>query len=64
MMKHAQPVFADENHAVFDRFHYSPAVKVGPHIYISGVIGADERGRALAEPATSRPQKQRSDTMP
>lgn len=49
-MRHAKAVFADEHRKVFDMFQYSPAVKAGPYVYISGVIGADERGCAFDTP--------------
>lgn len=32
---------------MYDLFQFSPAVKAGPFIFISGVIGADARGWAL-----------------
>jgi len=49
-MRHARPIFASEDHALYDEFQFSPAVRAGAFIFISGVIGADEQGKAFADP--------------
>ena len=46
-MRHARPVFENDNHAIYDQFQFSPAVRAGAFVYISGVVGADERGKAF-----------------
>ncbi|WP_197277232.1 Rid family hydrolase [Sphingomonas profundi] len=48
-MRHARPVFECEERALYDAFQFSPAVRAGSFIYISGVIGADEKGRAFPD---------------
>lgn len=47
-MRQARPIFANDDRALYDQFQFSPAVRAGGFIYISGVIGADAQGRAFA----------------
>lgn len=49
-MRHARPIFTSEDHAVYDEFQFSPAVRAGAFIYISGVIGVDAQGQSFADP--------------
>ncbi len=47
-MRHARPVFADDQREIYDLFQFSPAIRAGGHIIISGVVGADETGKPFA----------------
>lgn len=47
-MRNARPIFATDDRTLHDQFQFSPAVRAGDFIHISGVIGADEHGRAFA----------------
>lgn len=49
-MRHARPIFTDDDRSLYDQFQFSPAVRAGGFIYISGVIGADPQGRAFVDP--------------
>jgi enamine deaminase RidA (YjgF/YER057c/UK114 family) len=48
-MRHARPIFESDDHAIYDQFQFSPAVRAGAFIYISGVVGADARGEAFPD---------------
>lgn len=49
-MRHARQIFDGDDRALYDQFQFSPAVRAGAFIYISGVIGTDAQGKACADP--------------
>lgn len=46
-MRHARPIFMKQGREIYDHFQLSPAVRAGPFIIISGVIGRDASDQAL-----------------
>ncbi len=52
MMRNAEAIFAPGDRSVFDALRFSPAVRAGPFIFISGVIGTRE-GRKPFDDITS-----------
>ncbi|MEM9342580.1 MAG: RidA family protein [Pseudomonadota bacterium] len=44
-------VFPEQKHANYDAYGYSAAVRSGGFLFLSGQVGADETGTALADPA-------------
>lgn len=47
-MRHARPIFESSNRELYDLFQFSPAVRSGPFIFISGVVGVDEQHCAFS----------------
>jgi enamine deaminase RidA (YjgF/YER057c/UK114 family) len=45
------PVFPKGKQAAYDRYGYSAAIKSGDLLFVSGQVGVDENGAAIAEPA-------------
>lgn len=50
-MRNAKAIFGNSNREVFDLFGVSPAVRAGPFIFISGVLGLDANGVAFKDPS-------------
>ncbi len=44
-MRNAEAIFLPGDRLVFDRLGFSPAVRAGPFIFISGVIATDAGGK-------------------
>jgi enamine deaminase RidA (YjgF/YER057c/UK114 family) len=44
-MSERGPVIPEGREAMYDRFHFAPAYRVGDTIYVSGVIGFGQDGR-------------------
>ncbi len=46
-MRNAEAIFLQGDRSVFDGIGFSPAVRAGPFIFISGVIATDDGGKVF-----------------
>ena len=48
-MKHATAIFPEGRQAVFEKFGYSPAVRCGDFVLVSGQVGVDANGEVVED---------------
>jgi len=49
-MKEHKAIIPEEMRGIHDRFHYSPAVRVGETLYVAGQVGRDNNLTVIADP--------------
>jgi enamine deaminase RidA (YjgF/YER057c/UK114 family) len=49
-MKERKAIVPADMRAIHDRFHYSPAVRVGDTLYLAGQVGRDKDLNVIADP--------------
>lgn len=50
MPQHAEPFVPAAQEAWHNQYHFSPALRVGDTVYVSGQLGVDEEGVPLPDP--------------